>query len=130
MGPDKLKVIENFNLSIMLPQARATKVRKLWSGFCELYKMLSQKKLTGNIFCNKACKWLSVFLTPSQIIFGTNKIVKGLYTPSDITPCMHVLIYHVPEFLDIYPQWGLGTFSCQPVEKKNHQHVSTFFQKL
>ncbi|CAG8645428.1 2107_t:CDS:2, partial [Scutellospora calospora] len=129
IGPDKLKVIENFNLSIMLPQAYATKVRKLWSGFSELYKMLDQNKLTGNIFRIKAREWLSIFLTPSQIIPGTNTIDKGLYTPSDITPYIHVLIYHVPEFLDIHLQWGFGTFSCQPVEKKNHQHVSTFFSK-
>ncbi|CAG8787827.1 35873_t:CDS:2 [Gigaspora margarita] len=129
MGPDKLKVIENFNLNIMLPPVRATKVQKLWLGFCELYKMLGQDKLTGNLFRNKAQEWLDMFLTPSQVIPGTNTIIKGLYTPSDITPYMHVLINHVPEFIDIHSQWGLGAFSCQPVEKKNHQHVSTFFAK-
>ena len=75
MGPDKLKVIENFNLSIMLPQARATKVRKLWSGFSELYKMLSQNKVTGNSFHIKAREWLSIFLTPSRIIPSTNTII-------------------------------------------------------
>src|SRR6185312_413693 len=91
--------------------------------------MLSQNKVTGNSFRIKAREWLSIFLTPSRIIPSTNTMDKGLYTPSDITPYIHVLIYHVPEFLDIHLQWGLGAFSCQPVEKKNHQHVSTFFSK-
>ncbi|RIB29836.1 hypothetical protein C2G38_2292369 [Gigaspora rosea] len=129
MGPDKLKVIENFNLNIMLPPVRATKVQKLWLGFCELYKMLGQDELTGSLFRNKAQEWIDLFLTHSYVISSANAIVKGLYTPSDITPYMHVLIYHVPEFIDLHLRWGLGAFSCQPVEKKNHQHVSTFFAK-
>lgn len=129
MGPDKLKVIENFNLNIMLPPIRAKKVQKVWLGFCELYQRLGQDMLTGNMFRNKAHEWLDMFLTPSQTIPGTNTIDKELYTPSDITPYIHVLVYHVPEFLDIHSRWRLGAFSCQLVEKKNHQHVSTFFTK-
>ncbi|CAG8503567.1 600_t:CDS:2, partial [Racocetra fulgida] len=37
---DKLKIIENFNLNIILPPKRAKKVQKVWLGFCELYQML------------------------------------------------------------------------------------------
>ncbi|CAG8561174.1 25438_t:CDS:2 [Gigaspora rosea] len=82
MGPDKLKVIENFNLNIMLPPVRATKVQKLWLGFCELYKMLGQDELTGSLFHNKAQEWIDLFLTPSHVIPGANAIVKGLYMPN------------------------------------------------
>ncbi|CAG8517985.1 1951_t:CDS:2 [Scutellospora calospora] len=65
MSTIKLKIIEKFNLNIMLLPARAIKVQKLWLGFYELYKMLSQNRLTGNQFCNKALEWLDMFLTPS-----------------------------------------------------------------
>ena len=30
--------------------------------------------------------------------------------------------------MEIHKQWGLKSFSCAPVEKKNHQQVSRFFQ--
>jgi hypothetical protein len=54
--------------------------------------------------------------------------MKGLYNPSDITPYMHVFVCHMHEFIEKHRQWGVAAFSCAPVEKKNHQHISHFFQ--
>ncbi|GET62289.1 hypothetical protein GLOIN_2v1785497 [Rhizophagus irregularis DAOM 181602=DAOM 197198] len=53
----------------------------------------------------------------------------GLYSPSAITPYIHVLVYHISEFMEIHKQWGVKAFSCAPVEKKNHQQVTYFFRQ-
>ncbi|CAG8840428.1 16283_t:CDS:2, partial [Gigaspora margarita] len=34
-------------------------------------------------------------------------VEEGLYQPSDITPYIHVLVYHVPEFVKIHKEFGL-----------------------
>lgn len=53
--------------------------------------------------------------------------VHGLYHPTDITPYIHALVYHVPVFIDIHKNIGLLAFSCCGVEKKNYDHVLHFF---
>lgn len=40
-----------------------------------------------------------------------------------------MLVYHVSEFIAIHQKWGLKSFSCSAVEKKNHEQVSYFFHK-
>jgi len=40
-----------------------------------------------------------------------------------------VLVYHISEFMRIHQKWGLKSFSCSGVEKKNHEQVSYFFRK-
>jgi len=57
------------------------------------------------------------------------EVVAGLYLPSDITPYIHVLVYHVRYMIKNHRNWGLKSFSCAAVEKKNHQQVSYFFRK-
>jgi len=51
-----------------------------------------------------------------------------MYRVQDITPYIHVLVNHVPEFLDIHHNFGLAAFSCSAVEKKNHLQVCQYFQ--
>jgi hypothetical protein len=70
-----------------------------------------------------------LFLTPSEGIPNTQGFRKGLYKPNDITPYIHVLVYHISEFMAIHQKWGLKSFSCSAVEKKNHEQVSYFFRK-
>ncbi|PKB98349.1 hypothetical protein RhiirA5_431508 [Rhizophagus irregularis] len=80
-------------------------------------------------FQNDAKNWLTLFLTPSEGIPNTQGFKKGLYQPDNITPYIHVLVYHISEFIMIHQKWGLKSFSCSGVEKKNHEHVSYFFRK-
>ena len=42
---------------------------------------------------------------------------------------MHVLVWHIWEFMEKHNKWGIKSFSCSPVEKKNHMQVSFFFRK-
>ena len=67
---------------------------------------LHQKKISGSSFKKKAIEWLEYFLTPSQERPNKN-FVRGLYRATDYTPYMHVLTYHIPEFIEIHRDLGL-----------------------
>lgn len=127
MGEDKLKVLKDFNLSVCLYTHRARKVRELWDGFYALYQAVKNPLTDPVKFKDDARNWLHLFLTPSSGKRNTRSFIKGLYNPVDITPYMHVLIYHVAEFMTIHRRWGFSAFSCSAVEKKNHEQVSYFF---
>ncbi|RIB28218.1 hypothetical protein C2G38_2028730 [Gigaspora rosea] len=130
-GIDKLKVLQNFNLDLLfLNKSRAQLIRQLWNGFNELYEDMHKQRINGIEFKKKALEWINLFLTPSS---GNpnhpQTFVRGLYRPNDITPYIHTLVYHIPEFLNLHSNFGLIGFSCSAVEKKNHQHVVHFFRK-
>ena len=118
MGDDKLKVLRNFNLYQILPPSRAKKIRELWNGFDQIYIALKLKDYDPQKFQFEVEDWLELFLTSGE-----------LYSPSTITPYMHVLVCHMSEFMVRHQRWGIKSFSCAPVEKKNHQQVSRFFQQ-
>ncbi|CAG8534028.1 2289_t:CDS:2 [Scutellospora calospora] len=129
MGDDKLKMLREFDLSTILPPERAILIRKLWDSFLNLYTSLKSQTTTENQFKINAIAWLQLFLMKSSGEFNSKTFTKGLYKPNDITPYIHVMVYHIPEFIDLHRNFGIRGFSCSAVEKKNHQQVSFFFQK-
>ncbi|GBC16432.1 hypothetical protein GLOIN_2v1478248 [Rhizophagus irregularis DAOM 181602=DAOM 197198] len=129
MGDDKLKVLQFFNLTKILPRRRATMIRDLWNKFYELYIKMKDPITKAEDFKNDAKNWLTLFLTPSEGIPNTQGFKKGLYQPDNMTPYIHVLVHHISEFMTIHQKWGLKTFSCSGIEKKNHEQVSYFFRK-
>ncbi|CAG8825696.1 21067_t:CDS:2, partial [Cetraspora pellucida] len=84
---------------------------------------------TANQFKTDAITWLRLFLTKSSGEFNKATFTRGLYRPNDITPYIHVMVYHLPEFIDSHRCFGIDSFSCAAVEKKNNQQVSYFFKK-
>ncbi len=129
MGPDKLKVFRDLDLTAIFQSTiRATQTRDLWNQFNELYHLLQNKTTIGRIFHDKVQSWLTSFLAPSQGRPNRSDFVRGMYRMQDITPYIHVLVNHVPEFLDIHHDFGLAAFSCSAVEKKNHLQVCQYFQ--
>ncbi|RIB13605.1 hypothetical protein C2G38_2040841 [Gigaspora rosea] len=128
MGDDKLKVLRNFNLNIMFVPQRATLIKKLWDGFNELYEDIHNPNITGTIFHEKARKWLELFLTRSQGSVNSVGFIRGLYRPTDITPYIHVLVYHVPEFIDKHRDIGGGKEEIPAiVEIMEHENRCDFF---
>src|SRR5436190_13128663 len=102
MGPDKLKILKEFNLSaIFQSTARAIQIRKLWDQFNELYFLMKNKQTTGETFRYKAQTWLNAFLAPSKGHPNRSNFVRGMYRAQDITPYMHVFVNHIAEFLEI-----------------------------
>lgn len=118
MGQDKLKVLRNFNLETILEPIRAKMIKKLWDGFDNLYNTLKNEHTNPTEFQLAAKEWLNYFLTPSIGNPGDANFVKGLYRPADITPHMHVLVWHIKEFMEKHQKWGIKSFSCSPIEKK------------
>ncbi|GET52834.1 hypothetical protein GLOIN_2v1477112 [Rhizophagus irregularis DAOM 181602=DAOM 197198] len=129
MGQDKLKVLQFFDLSTILPPTRARAIRMLWDGFYDLYMDIRNPATNPKTFKRNAKMWLKIFLTPSTGVPNSDDFVQGLYRPNDITPYIHVLVFHIHEFMEKHKKWGLKSFSCAAVENKNHQQVSQFFRK-
>ena len=69
MGPDKLKVLKEFDLfAVFQSITRAIQIRALWDQFNELYHLIQDKKTTGEFFRYKAKSWLDEFqLLPQDI---------------------------------------------------------------
>ncbi|CAG8848553.1 25228_t:CDS:2, partial [Gigaspora margarita] len=64
----------------------------------QTWTYINKKSLTNpEKFKVDAQNWINLFLTPSSGKRNTNNFVKGLYNPVDITPYIHVLVYHVAE---------------------------------
>jgi hypothetical protein len=129
MGPDKLKVLQHFNFNKFFRSSRAQQIRNLWNSFLELYELMQNSKTDPMEFKQKALIWLQLFLTPSLGVPNTSSFIRGLYMPKDVTPYIHVLVYHVYEMMAIHKPFGLKSFSCSPVERKNHDHVLLFFRR-
>src|SRR6266540_4106082 len=70
-----------------------------------------------------------MFVTPSTGPFNSPTWQTGMYTTKDVTPYMHLLVYHIPEFIKEHRAIGLNAFSCSALEKKNHLQVRQFFSK-
>uniref|UniRef100_U9T8A2 Transposase domain-containing protein n=1 Tax=Rhizophagus irregularis (strain DAOM 181602 / DAOM 197198 / MUCL 43194) TaxID=747089 RepID=U9T8A2_RHIID len=127
MGEDKEKVLKNFNFRVVFAEERAFLINQLWRNFYELYNNMKSQKINPSHFADQAKQWLDLFLTPFQGEPNTITFKMGLYRPKDVTPYMHVLVHHLPEFMEQHQKFGLSAFSCAPVEKKNHDQVSAFF---
>src|SRR4051794_14972467 len=70
-----------------------------------------------------------MFVAPSTGVVDTPGWHAGMYTTKNVTPYMHLLVYHVPEFIRAHRTIGLNAFSCSALEKKNHLQVRQFFSK-
>ena len=95
MGQDKLKVLQLFNLGVLFRPSRAKLICQLWDQFVILYQAFRNQETDPLQFKKDALSWLNLFLTPSQ---GTstdpNNATNGLYLPSNVTPYMHIFVYH------------------------------------
>ena len=69
-------------------------------------------------FSNDANAWLHQFLN-----------FNSFYQACDITPYMHVLVYHIPEMMHIYCYFGLTAFFCLAVKKKIINKFLIFLKK-
>lgn len=72
-----------------------------------------------NIYFNKANNWVKLFLTLQNKEDG--------YSKSNITPYIHLLVYHIPRFL--CDGDGIKRFTGQGVEKTNDVVCSIYHRK-
>lgn len=91
-GPEKLKLFHKIDISSVFPGIpHATLVQKLWKDFLSIYKTLCLKSVNKTQikeFQAAVRNWLSMFLS--------------VYYTKHVTPYIHTLVFHVPEFLNLY----------------------------
>ena len=127
MGDDKLKVLQFFDLTKILSRHRAAMIRHLWNKFYELYIKMKDSMTKAEDFQRDTKNWITLFLTPSEDIPNTRRLKKSLYQPDNMTPYIHVLVHHIPEFMAVHQRWGLKAFSCSGVKKKTTNKFFIFF---
>ncbi|POG53961.1 hypothetical protein GLOIN_2v1792135 [Rhizophagus irregularis DAOM 181602=DAOM 197198] len=107
-GPDKLIMLQHFDVTKFIAVDRGRKISFLWKEFFSLYQFLCKDSFTD-----------------AEI----DSFERGMFNPTDITPYMHIFVFHIPEFLRKLQHKGLNMrqFSTSSIEKKNHLHVKLFF---
>ncbi|CAG8783536.1 39197_t:CDS:2 [Gigaspora margarita] len=86
---------------------------KLKNKFDQLYCAIKNPDIDFTQFALGAKEWEAYFLQPDITNPNNQDIVEeGLYQSSDITLYIHVLVYHVLEFVLINPEWSSSVCSC------------------
>ena len=115
-GPEKLKLFHEIDIPTNFPSIpHATLVQKLWKNFLSIYETLCLKSISKNQikeFQKAVRNWLSMFLL--------------VYQTKHVTPYIHTLVFHVPEFLYLYG--SLLPFSLQGLEKLNDNLTKDYFR--
>lgn len=103
-GPEKVRLFKNIDIPVLFPDLQSKdQLKKLWSNFFHLTEEL------GKVDCNaveierQAKEWIRLFTT--------------IYQTKDVTPYMHALSMHVPEFIRLYG--NIVVFTQQGLEKLN-----------
>ena len=114
MGPEKWKMICNINLPELFPKLCSVQaIQSLWVDFHQLHKVLQLSDVTPNevdIFQSSAKKWVKDFT--------------AIYQTKNVTPYIHIMAMHTPEFLRKYT--NLVQFTQQGMEKLNDQTTIDF----
>ena len=115
-GPEKLKLFKNVDFELFFPDDNEKeKLRVLWLLFMEIVDDLKLDYKTDQAITNlkdKMTKWFGIFLT--------------LYQAKDVTPYMHAMYHHVPEFLKLYG--NLNMYNQQGMEKYNDIASKDYFR--
>ena len=94
----------------------AVKVQELWTEFLEIYLVLQSTTALDNErvkrFQSHVINWMTVFLS--------------VYQTKHVTPYMHLLVSHIPQFLEMYGT--LAPFSQQGLEKQNDDLTKDYFR--
>jgi hypothetical protein len=127
-GPDKLTMLQHFDVTKFIAGDRGRKILFLWKEFFNLYQFLRKDSFTNtdiDSFETNIKNWINLFCEPTIGKANSMNQRRGMFNPTDITPYMHVLVFHIPEFLRKLRDKGLNMrqFSTSSLEKKNHLHV-------
>ena len=111
-----MKLFQNINIPTLLPRYSQNKeIQVIWQKFMELIGDLKLDftseddiiQLQGDIK-----SWFGLFL--------------NVYQAKDVTPYMHTLNCHVPEFLKLYQ--NIAYYTLQGLEKYNDRASKDFFR--
>ena len=114
--PEKIVLMQSINFQSLLPNFQATKeLEILWGSFMEIIgdlKLEFTTEVAVTLLKNKIKSWFEKFLF--------------LFQAKDITPYMHALYAHVPEFSKLYE--NIAHFAQQGMEKYNDTASKDYFR--
>lgn len=111
-----MKLFNLMDIGTLLPHFnKACSIQEIWDGFRSIMDNL--KELTGEekqvgAFHVKVHEWMAKFLS--------------VYQSKHVTPYMHALIAHVPEFVSLHG--NIVAFTQQGLEKLNDATTKNYFQ--
>ena len=119
-GPEKLKVMSNISIRNLLPELPDDKlesIQRLWDQFLHLNAIFSKRPedMTDSdveMFEEEARSWGRHFI--------------NCYHISNVTPYIHAMMNHVPEFLRLYG--SIVPFTQQGLEKYNDITTKIYFR--
>ncbi|RGB27558.1 hypothetical protein C1646_768948 [Rhizophagus diaphanus] len=106
-----------------------TKSKYNWTMLNGTEKLNVLENFEVSKFVSAAKSWILKFCEPTVEKSNSTNQKRGMFNPTDITPYMHILTCHIPQFLHILKSKNLQFrhFSTSSLEKKNHMHVRIFF---
>ena len=131
MEPSKIKMLEHFPVTEFMEGERGATVQFLWREFSRLYNIMRKDSISDqeiDTFETDVIKWIKLFCRPSQNSLNSSDIgLESIYPSTSVSPYMHALANHVPQFMKQLNQKNLCLryFSTSSIEKKNHQQVSS-----
>lgn len=103
-GPEKIRLFKSIDIPGLFPELQTKdQLKKLWSDFFHLTEELSQVDCNAIEIESQAKAWVRLFTS--------------VYQTKDVTPYMHALAMHVPEFIRFYG--NIVIFTQQGLEKLN-----------
>ena len=113
VGPEKIKVFTKLVIPELFPNfPQGDKVQKIWKDFLAIYDLLRSTSTNKEQIKQSASQWLKLFLE--------------VYQTKHVTPYMHTLVFHVPEFIELYG--SLAPFSQQGLERLNDNITKDYFR--
>ncbi|POG60491.1 hypothetical protein GLOIN_2v1787807 [Rhizophagus irregularis DAOM 181602=DAOM 197198] len=111
-GPDKLIMLQHFDVTKFITGDRGKKISLLWKEFFNLYQFLRKDSFSDdseiNSFEINAKNWIKLFC---ELTIGKSNSInqrRCIFNPTDITPYMHIFVFHIPEFLRKLQHKGLN----------------------
>ena len=114
-GPEKYRLLRKIQLPLLFPNIPMVEtLQEIWNEFSKLNACIRSDSLTTetiSAFESDAQQWLKKFLS--------------VYQTKHVTPYIHTLVAHVPEFLRIHRT--IAPFTQQGLEKLNDQMTRFYF---
>ncbi|KAJ8018208.1 hypothetical protein HOLleu_43930 [Holothuria leucospilota] len=115
-GPEHLLIQKKIDFETLIPgRPKLTEIKMLWMKFSEIMTYLKSITVSNIMRASLAMKckeWIQLYC--------------GIYQAKDVTPYMHILMFHVPEA--IFLHGDINIFLQQGMEKMNDLVTSWYFR--
>ena len=113
-GPEKLILFSKIEIPSLLSNfSKKFELQELWDDFIKIYDILRMKD------------FVAVDIPQSKItLHNWMKLFLSIYQTKHVTPYMHALVQHVPEFINLHD--SLVAFNRQGLEKLNQFQTKDF----